>query len=195
MQEITPTNGYGIEEPYKMDFVEMYLEGKADIWFQSVKAMKGNICWEQLSEMMIQRFAEKLLRDEVEAFNKLQQISSVLEYQEQFEELKTRMLVRDPRLPESYFISSFISGLKEDIKPIVKMMKPGTLLETFEIAQLQEQALDSTFKRGKGTWKSIGELPQKVIAIILNLLNTLVELLDSIHCQTSTRVGILEAMR
>ena len=45
------------------------------------------------------------------------------------------MLVRDPHLSESYFVSSFISGIKEEIKPMVKMLKPKTLIEAFEIAE------------------------------------------------------------
>ena len=53
------------------------------------------------------------------------------EYEEKFEELKTLMLIRNPKLDEEYFVSSFISGLKEEIKPMVKMVKPQTLSKAF----------------------------------------------------------------
>lgn len=63
--------------------------------------------------------------DEIEEFNTLHQRESVMEYQEQFENLRTWMLTKNPRLPEGYyFISGFVSGLREELKPIVCMMKP-----------------------------------------------------------------------
>jgi hypothetical protein len=52
----------------------------------------------------------------VEEFNKLIQDRSVDDYIERFEELRSLMNALNPSLTESYYISSFISGLKEDIK-------------------------------------------------------------------------------
>lgn len=63
------------------------------------------------------------------------------EYQERFEELRPLMLRKDLILPESYFISNFINGVKDEIKPMLKMLKPPLLLEAFEIANRQEQSL------------------------------------------------------
>ena len=81
--------------------------------------------------------------------------TSVKDYQEKFEELSSLMLIRDPHLSESYFVSSFISGIKEEIKPMVKMLKPATLLEAFEIAEWQEQllALNGRNTRNSRTWE------------------------------------------
>ena len=65
------------------------------------------------------------------------------------------MLIRDPHLSESYFVSSFISGIKEEIKPMVKMLKPTTLIEAFEIAEWQEQslALNRRYTRNTRNWE------------------------------------------
>ena len=41
-----------------------------------------------------------------------------------FEEFKSFMNALNLSLPESYYISSFIRGLKKDIKPMVKTLKP-----------------------------------------------------------------------
>ena len=65
----------------------------------------------------------------------MQQEDSVKEYHEKFEELKPLMLVKNRNLDENYFISNFISGLKEDIKPMIRMMKPTTLIEAFKLSQ------------------------------------------------------------
>lgn len=63
------------------------------------------------------------------------------EYQERFEELKPLMLTKNRNLDENYFISSFISGLKEEIKPMIRMLKPATLTEAFELSQWQEYSI------------------------------------------------------
>ena len=88
--------------------------------------------------MLCERFSGKGSLDIVEEFNKLQQKGTVEEYEEKFEELKTLMLTRNPKLDKSYFVSSFVSGLKNEIKPMVKMFKLYTLTKAFEVAKLQE---------------------------------------------------------
>lgn len=62
----------------------MYLEGKVDVWFQSMKVAKRNLTWEQFADDLIKRFGEKGGKDAVEEFNKLQQEDSVEKYQEEF---------------------------------------------------------------------------------------------------------------
>ncbi|KAL3527962.1 hypothetical protein ACH5RR_012618 [Cinchona calisaya] len=133
---------YQIEEPQQMDLVELYLDGKVDVWFQSNKLSKGSISWDEFCKALVRRFGDKALKDEVEEFNKLQQERTVTKYQEKFEELEALMLQKDPRLTEQYFISSFLSGLKEEITPIVKMLKSQTLLDAFGIAKLQERSIE-----------------------------------------------------
>lgn len=127
----------------------MHLEGKAEIWFQSTKLAKGKVEWEEFSVEVTRRFNEIGFKDEVEEFNKLQQEGSVRSYQEKLEELRSLMLIRNPRLTESYFVSSFISGVKEEIKPMLRLLKPATLLEAFEIAVVQEQSLEVMSKKNK----------------------------------------------
>ncbi|XP_027183811.1 uncharacterized protein LOC113782099 [Coffea eugenioides] len=140
---------YQIAENHKVDVAEMFLEGKADNWFQGVKLVKPGILWGEFSELLCERFSGGSSRDIVEEFNKLQQRGSVEEYEEKFEELKTLMLMKNPRLDELYFVSSFISGLKEDIKPMVKMFKPQTLMKAFEVAELQESSIEIQSKQNK----------------------------------------------
>ena len=60
-------------------------------------------------------------KDVVEEFNRLVQDKIVEECMEKFEELKSLMNVFDPSLPESYYISTFLSGLKGDIRPMLKI--------------------------------------------------------------------------
>ena len=59
------------------------------------------------------------------------------------------MLLKNLHLDESHYISSFVSGLKDDNKPMVKMLKPNTLPKIFEVAQLQEHSVELKNKHNK----------------------------------------------
>ncbi|XP_027183746.1 uncharacterized protein LOC113782033 [Coffea eugenioides] len=148
---------YQIPDNQKVEMVEMFLEGKADNWFQGVKLERPQLSWTGFSDLLCERFSGKGSRDVVEEFNKLQQKGAVEEYEEKFEELKTLMLLRNPKLDELYFVSSFFSGLKEEIRPMVKMFKPQTLAKAFEVAELQECSLEVQAKHSRNAGKMMLE--------------------------------------
>ncbi|XP_027124419.1 uncharacterized protein [Coffea arabica] len=142
---------YQILENQKVEIIEMYLDGRADKWFQGIKLERPGLSWTEFGDLLCKRFTDSICKDIVEEFNKLQQGGSVREYQEQFEELKPLMLIKNRNLDENYFISSFISGLKEEIKPMLRMLKPATLTEAFELSQWQEYSLKVQNKNSKQT--------------------------------------------
>lgn len=149
---------YQISEPQKMPLIEMYLEGRAEIWYQGLKTAKGRLSWDEFVVEVTRRFNEMGFRDEVEEFNKLHQEGSVKEYQEKFEELKSLMLLKNPLLQEAYFISSFVSGAKEEIKPMLRLLKPNSLVEAFEIAAVQEHSVEVLNKKAKWSHKTLPEV-------------------------------------
>ncbi|XP_027062727.1 uncharacterized protein [Coffea arabica] len=126
---------YQVPNEHKIEITEMYLEGKADKWFQGVKIERPRLGWEEFEDLLCRRFNDQTCKDIVEEFNKLQQVGTIDDYQERFEELKPLMMIKNRNLDENYFISSFISGLKEEIKLVVRMLKPTTLSEAFELSQ------------------------------------------------------------
>ncbi|XP_027088658.1 uncharacterized protein [Coffea arabica] len=156
---------YQIPEEQKVEVIEMYLEGRADKWFQGVKLEKPGITWRMFEELLYKIFDNRNGKDVVEEFNKLQQARNVEEYQERFEELKTLMMIKNPHLDEEYFISSFISGLKDEIKTMIRMLRPTTLSQTFEMATLQEDALRLQTRTSKDGWKTI---PKNIFGISRN---------------------------
>ena len=64
------------------------------------------------------------------------------------------MSVFNPSLAESYYVSSFISGLKDDIKPMLKILKPSKVLMTFEQARWQEECNNALTKRTRSMQRS-----------------------------------------
>lgn len=62
------------------------------------------------------------------------------DYIERFKELRSLMGALNPLLPESYYFSSFINELKDEIKPMLKILKPAKVLVAFEQARWQEES-------------------------------------------------------
>lgn len=69
------------------------------------------------------------------ASTKLQQACSVNKYQAQFERLSNQTI----GLSEGFFLSCYVSGLKEEIWAAVRMFKPTTIMQAIRLARLQEE--------------------------------------------------------
>ena len=68
------------------------------------------------------------------------------EYLVKFEELRSLLSLAHPSLDETYFVSSFISELDEQIRPTVKMLYLTSVGQAAEQAYLYEMALDAFVK-------------------------------------------------
>ncbi|XP_017221614.1 uncharacterized protein LOC108198371 [Daucus carota subsp. sativus] len=147
-----------VGESSKLDIVEMHLDGKADVWYQSYKLMHDGGSWGDFCDAIMNRFGKTGGIDFQEEFNKLSQTGNLMEYVEKFEELKALILYRNPNLGEGYFVSSFISGLKIELKPMVRLMKPQTLMHAIEVAQFQEQTIEVILKKheSKKNYNGVG---------------------------------------
>lgn len=80
-------------------------------------------------------------------FDTLTQEGSDDDYLEEFETLRTQMLDGNSFLNEAYFLSSFIKGLKVEIKIYVKLVRPTILSQAIEQARIQEKAIESSLKK------------------------------------------------
>ena len=54
-----------------MDLVELYLEGKADLWYQNFKKDRGVVQWKDFYSELCKRFSTVGEEDAVKEFNKL----------------------------------------------------------------------------------------------------------------------------
>ncbi|GAA0170237.1 hypothetical protein LIER_24540 [Lithospermum erythrorhizon] len=90
-------------------------------------------------------------------FNKLSQTSSVAEYIDKLEDLRGLMICLGRNYDEVYFVSSFISGLKEELQVFVKVFKPLNLSHTYDLALSSEKqilAISSKLKPNHFPYKS-----------------------------------------
>ncbi|XP_027170509.1 uncharacterized protein LOC113770289 [Coffea eugenioides] len=139
-----------------MELTEFHLEGKTEVWYQGFKSTRGNkVDWMEFSGELCKRFGTLGQMDPVEEFNKLQLSTTVLAYQEKFEELLSEVMIRAPLLPENDYISCFLSGLPDELRSMVKTQDPKTLSKAFELARLQENAFEAYHKKHKPLQKSL----------------------------------------
>jgi len=83
--------------------------------------------WDDFTKGLCERLGERGMMDIVEEFNRLKQEGMVQEYQLKFEELKSLMFSRNAFMIEEYIVSSFVGGLNDEIRSVVKMLKPKTM--------------------------------------------------------------------
>ncbi|KAL2517872.1 Uncharacterized protein Adt_14119 [Abeliophyllum distichum] len=138
-----------VPEELKVGIAEMYLKGKARVWFHGFQFSHPNADWGFLTTEVCRRFAETTSEEVMETFCRIRQYREMAEYVEKFEELKAQAMQALPNLPESYYISVFTSGLKGKIKSMVKIIKPTSLTQTIEIALLQETTISAISKNTK----------------------------------------------
>ncbi|KAL4281537.1 hypothetical protein GQ457_03G002250 [Hibiscus cannabinus] len=146
---------FAIPEHQKIEIASMYLNGKAETWFDGYIMQKYRLTWQEFTADLCHRFCDKTFSDVVEEFNKIVQKGSVEEYQERFEELQPLMLQQNSQLSEGYFVSSFISGLKEELKHKVKVLEPKSVFDAARQAKLYELAMEIETKKQKYVSKNI----------------------------------------
>lgn len=145
---------FAIQEAQRIELAAMYVTRKADVWLQGFLMQKDRVSWDEFREAVCIRFGEKQGFEIVEELNKLEQKEDLEDYNEKFEELRACMLTFDPHLPESYFILSYVSGLKSEIKSLVKLGRLTSLAMVYEQARLHNETVQAIVKLSKPGWRS-----------------------------------------
>ncbi|KAJ0093889.1 hypothetical protein Patl1_27117 [Pistacia atlantica] len=144
------------------------MEGKALVWFQDIEAAGGISSWEGFVCALQTKFGSSPYEDPMEALIRLKQTSTMEDYKSQFDALSNQL----KGLVESYELSCFLSGLREDIQFVVRMLNPSNLHIAFGLGKMQEEnvpALRRIAKLGSvPTCLAIGPLsPPEKRAIVL----------------------------
>ena len=137
-------------EDQKVTLAAAYLNEVADSWYQGWVqdgGLQGG--WRAFSEGLCECFREKKMTNVIKEFSKLKQEGTVMEYLARFEELRSLVCMIQPGLAEQYVVSIFVSGLKEELRPMIKMMTPTTMGQAAEKVRLQELTLEAIFKKHK----------------------------------------------
>jgi hypothetical protein len=94
------------------------MEGRALIWYNWLMDLGYARGWEDFVSALKTRFSPSAFDDPVGAFTKLKQTSTVEDYQTQFEILSNKI----QGLSEEFKVSTFLSGLREEVCITVTML-------------------------------------------------------------------------
>lgn len=100
-----------VDEHQRVTFASLPFMGPADNWYQYYQMSRFSTRWATLLEDFCASFEELGQEDTVEEFGKLQRTGSINDFGK-IKELRALMLGMNRQLPEDYFVSSFLSGLK-----------------------------------------------------------------------------------
>lgn len=120
----------------KVELASLYMVGKAETWYNGYAMGRQAILWEDFVVDVFARFGDELGSHVVDEFNKLKHVGPIDGYLEKFKELKSLMLLKNPSLPNDYFVGSFIGGLDDNIKQFARAFSPKTLPEVVKYARL-----------------------------------------------------------
>lgn len=105
-------NFHNTQEEQRISIASFYLDGPALNWFQWMYNNNQLTSWPNFLHALRLRFAPSQFEDPTGALFKLNQTTTVTEYQTQFELLSNRVI----GLPHNFLLSCFISGLKPHIE-------------------------------------------------------------------------------
>jgi hypothetical protein len=73
-----------------------------------------------------------------------------MEYHAEFKKLAHGLLLYNPAIDDTIFITRFIGGLRDDIRSALLLHKPGDVDTTSALALIQEQELEQSCKQPSG---------------------------------------------
>ena len=124
----------------KVNIASIHMSNKALLWHQSFmnnRQSEGWPSWEEDKTAILARFCAGPFDDPLAELMKLSQIETIEHYQEAFDSLLNRV-----ELHVNHAISSFPSGLNDEIQHSVRMFKPQTMHDDYCLAKPQEATLE-----------------------------------------------------
>ncbi|KAK2988469.1 hypothetical protein RJ640_000786 [Escallonia rubra] len=130
-----------VEEQYKVSFASVHFDGQAEFWFGTYIKAKGIVSWPNFIRDLHARFSSLFRESIIGEFHKLRQITTVEQYYNDFKTLRSILVSEGCKFEENYFIQSFVSGLKDDIRLEVEKFDVEDLSRAIFLARKQEASL------------------------------------------------------
>lgn len=137
-------------EAEKLEAVAVSMEGEALNWFQWANGRRPICYWQDLKNLLLERLVLTQQGSTCEKFLVIRQEGTVPDYHCLFEALSSPLT----GLSEDVLESTFIKGLRPDIRVQVRMMKPSGLPQIMEFAQRVEDCMELSDPTNPGRARS-----------------------------------------
>ena len=125
----------------KVRLASFHLEGEANYWWQWYKKTMddehSNITWETFEDEIRSRFGPTEADDFDEALTRIRQVGTLRDYQQEFEQLSTR--VRG--WTQKALVGAFMGGLKWEIAEGIRIFKPKSIKEAMSLARIKDDEI------------------------------------------------------
>lgn len=122
-----------------------HMEWEALVWYEDASDSRQFTGWDSFVKSLQVRFRPSTYDNPMEALTRLKQTTSMAVYKAQFEAFSNRL----KGLSEKHKLSYFLSGLKDEIRLLVRMMNPINPGAAFGLAKIKEEYILSSRK----SWK------------------------------------------
>jgi len=124
----------------------MHLTGAAARWFLAVEQQVLRMSWPQFTALVMKRFGKDQHELLIRQLFHIRQKGVVQEYADKFTSIIDGLVAYGKNTDPIYYAMRFVDGLRDDIRTVVHMQRPGTLDTVVVLALLQEEMLDSSWK-------------------------------------------------
>ncbi|VFQ73335.1 unnamed protein product [Cuscuta campestris] len=115
----------------RLQLVTMLIDYPASDWFRYYQTNTGGTSWEAFLIAVRQRFDPEYYENYIGSLSKLQQSTTVLDYQTAFESILNKI----SGVPEQTLIAMYVSSLRQPVQREVNLRNPRTLQEAFGLAR------------------------------------------------------------
>jgi len=132
---------YSVTESLKTRFAALNFTGVATSWLQTYELRGRVTSWSTLCKVVCDRFDLDQYQTFLRQLDSLKQTGSMTEYYEQFEHLSHSILLYNSSYDDTYFVTRFLGGLRDDIRSIIALHRPSSVDTASALAILQEEEL------------------------------------------------------
>ncbi|XP_061340529.1 uncharacterized protein LOC133287007 [Gastrolobium bilobum] len=129
---------HNLTDPEKFTLTSFHMDGSAEEWYHWMDRNGRLRTWDQFVGALRARFGPSRYRDLRGELGRLTQVTTVADYQSQFEKLANQVMGIDDVSLQSYFES----GLKSEIRKEVRMHLPASLEQAIDLAKIVEDKLN-----------------------------------------------------
>ena len=118
---------YHIPDNFRVTSASLYLTDNTAHWYQAFKQQSAFHTWEQFCAAMLQEFDVNIHRERMKELMLLKQGGMVEEYKQQFQQLVYHIRPYEPTISNTFLVTRFVMGLKEELRSVVEMQLPATV--------------------------------------------------------------------
>lgn len=145
----------------KTRFAALNFSGPAASWLQTIELRGGITSWDETRKAVCARFDKDQYQISLRHLDNLIQSGSVSEYYDTFEQLSHTILLYNPSYDDTYFVTRFLSGLKDELRTPIALHRPTFVESASALALLQEEELLHQKKLGSSRF-SVPEFTKPV---------------------------------